>query len=274
MTKASPPISPHAASRSASERSAAALARREKKLERDLDLERLPRHIAVIPDGNGRWAKQRGWNDRIRGHESGIQAIRMVVTECARLHIGALSVYSFSRDNWNRSRHETSALMRFFRKFLIAERPTLLDNNIRLIHTGWREDLPGYVLRALDRTLELTAGNTGMVLNLAVSYSSRQEIADAARAIAQKVAAGALTPDEITPQVLGQHLYAPEIGDPDLLIRTSGEHRISDFMLYQMSYTEIFFSSVLWPDFHHADLLEALVSYQGRQRRYGKVGGA
>lgn len=249
----------------------AAAGRRERELEHRLDPERLPRHLAVIPDGNGRWAKAHGFGDRVKGHEAGAEAIRTVIKECGRLGIPVLSIYAFSRDNWSRDRHETSALMQFFRRYLVSERGRLREHGIRLVHSGSREDLPTYVLKALDRTIALTAGNTGMVLNLAVSYSGREEIAHAARGLAAKVAAGGLNPDEITPELFAQHLYNPDLGNPDLLIRTSGERRISDFLLYQMNYAEIHFTPVLWPDFQRVHLLEALVDYQGRRRRFGRV---
>ena len=251
-----------------------ALARRERSLEKRLDLARLPRHVAVIPDGNGRWARLRGWADRTKGHEAGVEAIRTLITECARLGLGALSIYAFSRDNWARPRHETSMLMRFFRKFLIAERKRLMDNRIRLVHSGRREDLPPAVIAELDRTMALTAGNDGMVLNLAVSYGGREEIAHAARVLARQAAAGRLDPDAITPETVAAALYHPELPDPDLLIRTSGEQRISDFLLYEVSYAELHFTPVLWPDFRLAHLLEALVDYQERERRFGKVADA
>lgn len=245
--------------------------RREQELEALLDLERLPRHVAVIPDGNGRWAKTHGLLDRTQGHEAGIESIRVLIESCARLHLPALTVYAFGRDNWGRPRHETSTLMRFFRKFLVAERARLEENDIRLVHSGHWADLPAAVLKEFDHTMELTANNQGMVLNLAVSYSGRMEILTAVQTVAQKVADGLLKPEEITPEVFETGFYHPELGDPDLLIRTSGEHRISDFLIYQIRYTEFYFPEVLWPDFRREHLLEALVAFQSRDRRYGKV---
>ncbi|NQU42410.1 di-trans,poly-cis-decaprenylcistransferase [bacterium] len=250
--------------------SPAAPSDREHQLEKQLDPGRLPRHIAIIPDANGRWAKTHGWADRVKGHEAGIQAIRTTIEECARLGIEILSIYAFSRDNWKRSRHETSSLMRFFQKFLIVERPLLEKHNIRLLHSGRREDLPAYVLEALDRTMELTANHTGLQLNLAVSYSGRDEIVRAAQTLAIRVQKGEIQPQDITPERFAHHLYHPELGDPDLLIRTSGENRISDFLLYQMHYAELHFTSILWPDFRRADLLEGIVAYQTRERRFGR----
>lgn len=248
-----------------------ALARRERSLEERLDPTRLPRHVAVIPDGNGRWARSRGWADRTKGHEAGVEAIRTLIEECARLDISALSVYAFSLDNWARPRRETAMLMRFFRKFLVAERERLMANRIRLIHSGRRQDLPDAVLAELQRTMELTAHNDGMVLNLAVSYGGREEIAHAMRQIARRAAAGELDPETVTPETVASALYHPELPDPDLLIRTSGEQRVSDFLLYEGSYAELYFTPVLWPDFCRMHLLEALVDYQERERRFGKV---
>lgn len=242
----------------------------ERRLEEALDPERMPAHIAIIPDGNGRWARQRGLADRVKGHEAGIDAIRDTIESCARLRLRALSIYAFSMDNWKRSRHETSALMRFFRKFLIAERDRLRDNDIRLVHSGRREDLPRYVVDALDKTMALTENNRGMVLNLAVSYSGRQEIVRAAQRLAALAAQSRLDPEAIDGDLFARQLYHPEIGNPDLLIRTSGERRISDFLLYQMSYAEIHFCPVLWPDFRRRHLLEAITDYQQRERRFGR----
>ncbi len=241
----------------------------ERDLEAELDRARLPRHIAIIPDGNGRWARQRGFADRVRGHEAGFKAIRDVVETCVELGVDALSIYAFSRDNWQRSRHETSTLMRMLRRFLISERGLLKEHDVRLIHTGRREDLPRYVTQALDKTLALTADNAGMTLNLCVSYSGRLEISDAARRLAEKVRDGEIDADDITPDAIAQHLYAPQLGDPDLLIRTSGERRISDFLTWQLNYSELHFTDVYWPDFRRAHLVEALVDYQSRQRRFG-----
>lgn len=232
----------------------------------------MPAHVAIIMDGNGRWARKHGWKDRIRGHEAGIKAVRETVESCAQLHLKALTLYAFSRENWQRPKHETSALMRLLRRFLIEERPTLKKNNIRLIATGRLEDLPAKALAVLDKTRELTAQNTGLTLNLALSYSGREEIAEAARALARQAAAGTIRPGDITPETISAHLYAPELGDPDLLIRTSGEYRISNFLLWQLAYAEIYITDVLWPDFRRADLLEALVDYQNRERRFGRVG--
>ncbi|MBN1868584.1 isoprenyl transferase [Candidatus Sumerlaeota bacterium] len=253
------------------EADAAAVERREKELERSLKPSLLPRHVAIIMDGNGRWARSRGWSERIRGHEAGTQAVRAAVETCARLKLEALTLYAFSLENWQRPRRETSALMHLLRRFLVAERDELMENNIRLIATGRLDDLPGYARQALDKTREMTAANTGLVLNLALSYSGREEIAHAVRALAQQVAEGRLQPDDIVQESITENLYAPELGDPDLLIRTSGELRVSNFLLWQIAYAEIYITDVLWPDFRKVHLLEAFVDYQKRSRRFGKV---
>ncbi|HUT24674.1 MAG TPA: isoprenyl transferase [Sumerlaeia bacterium] len=242
-----------------------------RELEQQLDPARLPRHVAIIMDGNGRWAKQRGWSDRIRGHEAGAKAVRETVESCARLSIQALTLYAFSLENWQRPQSEISTLMRLLRRFLVQERPALKKNNIRLIASGRLDDLPPAARNTLRQTCNLTRDNTGLTLNLALSYSGREEIAHAARALAREAAEGRLEPDRITPEMIAERLYAPELGDPDLLIRTSGEWRISNFLLWQMAYTEIYVTEVLWPDFRRVHLLEALVDYQRRERRFGKV---
>jgi len=244
---------------------------RVRELEQQLDPARLPRHVAIIMDGNGRWAKQRGWSDRIRGHEAGAKAVRETVESCARLSIQALTLYAFSLENWQRPQSEISTLMRLLRRFLVQERPALKKNNIRLIASGRLDDLPPAARNTLRQTCNLTRDNTGLTLNLALSYSGREEIAHAARALAREAAEGRLEPDRITPEMIAERLYAPELGDPDLLIRTSGEWRISNFLLWQMAYTEIYVTEVLWPDFRRVHLLEALVDYQRRERRFGKV---
>ena len=243
----------------------------ERTFEKQLDPRRLPAHVAIIMDGNGRWAQMRGWKDRIRGHEAGIESVRAAAENCAQLGIHALTLYAFSKENWQRPKRETSALMLLLRKFLVDERPTLQKNNIRLIASGCLEDLPQASRDVLDETRELTAKNKGMILNLALSYSARQEITQAARELARLAVEGELMPEAITPELLAKHLYTPELPDPDLLIRTSGELRISNFLLWQLAYTEIHVTPTLWPDFRRVHLLEALVEYQGRDRRFGKV---
>jgi len=230
----------------------------------------VPRSVAVIMDGNGRWAKQRRL-ERIRGHERGIDAVRETVTECARLGVQALTLYAFSEENWARPRIEIEALMRLLVKFLVNERPTLMDNDVRLVHAGRRERLGPKVLDTLDETIALTADNGGMALCLALSYGGRTEIVDAARALAVRVRDGDLAPEDIDEAVLAAQLYQPTLPDPDLLIRTAGERRISNFLLWQISYAELHVTDVCWPDFRKEHLLAAFRDFGRRERRFGKV---
>lgn len=230
----------------------------------------VPRSVAVIMDGNGRWASQRGW-ERIRGHERGIEAVREIVTECASLGVEALTLYAFSEENWQRPQREIDLLMRLLTRFLVEERPTLMRNRVRLLHLGRMHRLAADVQAVLQETLDLTAGNAGMRLCLAVSYGGRAEIADAAQAIAREVAAGRLDPEAVDESVLHQHLYHPELPDPDLLIRTAGEQRISNFLLWQVSYAEIHVCEVCWPDFRKEHLHAAFRDFGQRRRRFGRV---
>ncbi len=236
-----------------------------------LDPSRLPAHVAVIMDGNGRWARQRGLISRIKGHEAGIESVREATRTCAELGLRVLTLYAFSKENWARPSAEVSALMNLLSRFLVAERDELMENNIRLRMIGAREDLPDSARRALDETMALTAGNDGMTLNLALSYGARDELARATRRIAEAVERGELRPEQITPDVIAQHLDTADLPDPDLLIRTSGELRVSNFLLWQIAYAEIHVTPVLWPDFRREQLLSALVDFQGRERRYGTV---
>jgi len=233
--------------------------------------DRYPRHVAVIMDGNGRWAREHGFRERIHGHRAGIKAVRETTETCAELGIQALTLFAFSTENWQRPRKEIIALMRLLEEFLVAERPGLMENEIRLVASGHLDDLASDARRALEETIRLTQGNTRMVLNLALSYGARQEIVDAVRRIAESAAKGELDPESITPEVISQHLYHPELGDPDLLIRTSGEMRVSNFLLWQIAYAELYVTPVLWPEFRRRHLLEALLAYQQRERRFGKV---
>jgi undecaprenyl diphosphate synthase len=247
---------------------------REKEWEARLDPLKMPAHVAIIMDGNGRWARKNGFRSRVKGHAAGIESVRQVVENAARLGFKALTLYAFSRENWQRPRTEVDTLMRYLRKFLVDERPRLQRNNIRLIASGSLDDLPDASRATLRESMDLTRDNTGMVLNLALSYSGRQEIVDAAIQMAKRVQAGELRPEDISIEEFSKRLYAPELGDPDLLIRTSGEFRISNFLLWELAYTEIHITQTLWPDFRRAHLLEALVDYQGRDRRFGKVSGS
>ncbi|MCA8950449.1 MAG: di-trans,poly-cis-decaprenylcistransferase [Planctomycetes bacterium] len=221
-------------------------------------------------DGNGRWAKRAGL-ERIRGHERGTEAVRTTVTECARLGVEALVLYAFSEENWKRPKREIKLLFGLLERFLVQERPTLMDNDVRLLHSGRRERLPADVLALLDETIALTAGNRGMRLGLAISYGGRQELTDATRAIARRVAQGELAPDAVDEAELARHLYLPELPDPDLLIRTAGELRVSNFLLWQISYAEIWVSDVCWPEFGRDELHAAFRDYGRRVRRFGEV---
>lgn len=233
----------------------------------DLDPAKLPRHLAIIMDGNGRWAQGQGFV-RTRGHEKGAETIRTITTECARLGLERLTLYAFSNENWKRPRTEISFLMRLLKRFLIDERPTLVENDVRLTAIGRLDDLPADAMAELDRTRDLTAGHKGLNLCLALSYGGRAEIVDAARHLAAEAAAGRLDPAAIDEDLIAAHLYQPGI-DPDLLVRTAGERRISNFLLWQVSYAEIYVTDVCWPDFGVTDLHAALADYGGRVRKFG-----
>jgi len=230
----------------------------------------VPRSVAVIMDGNGRWAKQAGL-ERFRGHERGIDAVRTTVTECVRLGVGTLVLYAFSEENWQRPQREINLLFKLLKRFLVEERPTLMKNRVRLLHSGRTARLAPDVKQLLDETIAMTGANTGMRLSLAISYGGRQELVDGMKAIAARVKAGTLQPDQIDEAVIRQHLYQPDLPDPDLLIRTAGEQRISNFLLWQMSYAEIHTSDVCWPDFGKEELEAAFRDYGSRVRKFGKV---
>ena len=234
--------------------------------------EQLPRHIAIIMDGNGRWASERGV-PRLAGHAAGAKVVRGVVTECARLGLEALTLYSFSSENWKRPKDEIDFLMELYAEYLVAEREEIQENNIRFHQVGRREGLPESVLLQLDTTVELSKGNTGLNLCLALNYGARAEIVDAVRGIASKVKAGQLEPGDIDEDLLGAALYTAGIIDPDLLIRTAGEFRISNFLLWQLSYAEFYVEPVCWPDFTVEHLHLAIKEYANRDRRYGGLDG-
>ncbi|MDA0375478.1 MAG: polyprenyl diphosphate synthase [Planctomycetota bacterium] len=236
----------------------------------DADAIPVPRSVAIIMDGNGRWARSRGL-ERIRGHERGITAVRETVEECARLGVEGLTLYAFSEENWSRPQLEISMLMRLLKKFLVEERPTLMDNRVQLLHVGRRERLAPDVLRILDETIELTAGNDGMKLGLAISYGGRAEIVDAARRAAIAVRDGALDPEALDEAAFRGFLYHPEIPDPDLMIRTAGEMRVSNFLLWQVSYAELHVEDVCWPDFRKEHLHAAFRAFGRRVRKFGAV---
>ncbi len=228
--------------------------------------ERIPRSIAIIMDGNGRWARQRGL-PRPVGHQEGAKVVRKIVQQCAKLGIKALSLYSFSLENWNRPAEEVNALMHLYAEYLISERPTLVEQNVRLRHLGRREGLPKAVLTELDKSIRATEGNTGMYLCLALNYGSRAEIIDAVKSLCRK---GTL-PEQVTEQAISDELGTAGIPDPDLLIRTAGELRVSNFMLWQISYAEFYVTDKYWPDFNEETLIEAIRAYTGRHRRFGGV---
>lgn len=230
----------------------------------------LPRHVALIMDGNGRWAKRRGWN-RVRGHEEGAESVRVVVRACRRLGIGWLTLYAFSQENWARPQAEVSALMKLLNRFLKKERAEMLERGIRLNTIGEIERLPKATRELLARTMADTAGGREMVLTLALSYGGRQELIRAARLLAAEAAAGRLAPEQIDEAALAARLYTAGMPDPDLLIRTSGEQRTSNFLPWQMAYTEFYFTETLWPDFREEELMAALHSYARRQRRFGRT---
>ncbi len=230
-----------------------------------------PRHVAIIMDGNGRWAKKRLLN-RVKGHEKGAETVRMVVRATRELGIGHLTLYAFSTENWQRPAAEVSALMTLLKRFLLSERSEMLDNGIRLSAIGDLSRLPAEVMATLDEIRGVTAQNTGMVLHLALSYGGREEILAAARALAADAASGRLDPGRVTGEDFAARLYTAGTPDPDLLIRTSGEMRISNFLLWQSAYTELFFTPTLWPDFSKEEYHSILNDYAARERRFGKTG--
>ena len=234
--------------------------------------EQLPRHVAIIMDGNGRWASGRGF-PRAIGHRRGIQSVRSVVEEGCRLGLGQLTLYCLSVENWKRPRHELMFLFRLLRHFLVLERAELMEQNVRLSMIGRRDGLPDEILREFDLTAETTSTNTGMTLCLAVNYGGRAEIADAARRIAEDTKSGRISPSDVDETLFASYLYTAGSPDPDLLIRTAGELRVSNYLLWQISYAELYVTEVLWPDFRADDLLAACVSYAGRNRKFGGLPG-
>jgi len=235
-----------------------------------LDTANLPSHIAIIMDGNGRWAKKRLLN-RVKGHKKGAETVRTIVRTCREIGISTLTLFAFSTENWSRPKAEVNALMNFLKQFLESERSELIKNNIRLNAIGQIERLPDKVQTALHDTVFLTQKNNDMLLNLALSYGGRSEIVAMVQNIASKVKQGKIDIDTINSELIADHLYTKKIPDPDLLIRTSGEMRISNFLLWQISYSEIFFTETLWPDFGKDELLEIIKDYQSRERRFGKI---
>lgn len=238
-----------------------------------VDDRHIPRSVAIIMDGNGRWAADRNL-PRSAGHQVGARNVRRIVTEAARLGLDALTLYSFSIENWNRPADEVNALMHLYAEYLVNERTTVMDHNIRVRHLGRREGLPDTVLRELDETVRASADNTGMYLCLALNYSSRAEITDAVRHIAARSASGEIAPDAIDPELISRSLGTAGIGDPDLIIRTSGEMRVSNFLLWQISYAEFYVTDAYWPDFDEAEFHEAIRDFATRRRRFGGVDNA
>jgi undecaprenyl diphosphate synthase len=241
---------------------------RDEALLSSIDWERLPRHVAIIMDGNGRWAAQRG-QPRIAGHRAGVEAVRAAVDTGARLGLGALTLYAFSTENWKRPRYEVDALMRMLRKYLRIELDEIDRQNIRFQTIGRTDALARNVREEIARASEQTAKNTGMVLSVALNYGGRAEIVDACRAAMRKLSAEGKSPDELTEDGIACELYTRDLAELDLLVRTSGELRISNFLLWQSAYAEIHVTETLWPDFRRVHLLEAVLDYQQRSRRFG-----
>ena len=233
--------------------------------------EKLPRHVAVIMDGNGRWAKKKAMN-RIRGHEEGAESVREIVRASREIGISWLTLYAFSEENWRRPRYEIGALMKLLKHFLKSELKEMLENGIRLQTIGRTYKLPKDIQRVLSETMSRTASNKDMVLTLALSYGGRQEITDGLQRIAARIEAGKLSARDVTEDLVRDSLYTAAMPDPDLLIRTSGECRVSNFLLWQIAYTEIYMTPTLWPDFRKEEYLKALEEYQRRERRFGATG--
>lgn len=231
---------------------------------------KIPKHVAIIMDGNGRWAQQRGL-PRIKGHQAGAESVREALRACRKYGVRYLTLYAFSVENWSRPSSEIRGLMHLLRYFLHKDERELHENRVRLRAIGRLHDLPEPVRRELERVIKATALYTDWQLILALSYGGRAEIVDATRKIARRVAAGELNPRQINEAVFAKHLYAPDVPDPDLMIRTSNEVRLSNFLLWQLSYTELYFTDVLWPDFREPDFVKALEAFSHRERRFGNI---
>jgi undecaprenyl diphosphate synthase len=236
-----------------------------------IDLTRLPRHVAIIMDGNGRWARKRK-RPRLFGHKVGAESVRDIVETCREIGIGYLTLYAFSSENWRRPAKEVTGLMTILKNYLDAELPRMQKNDIRLMSIGDRQRLPEAIRESLQRGIEATAGNSSLTLNLALSYGSRDELIRAVKTISSRCLQGELAPEMITEQTIGESLDTSSLPDPDLLIRTGGEARLSNFLLWQISYAEIYFTETMWPDFRKAVFLQALAEYQSRERRFGRTG--
>ncbi len=236
-----------------------------------IDKGRLPQHIAIIMDGNGRWAEEKG-QDRLYGHFHGVESVRNIVEGCAELGIHYLTLYAFSTENWDRPQQEVEGLMSLLVDTIRKEVPTLNKNNIRLHVIGDMNMLPQFAYNELQEALEMTSANTGLNLIMALSYSSRWELVNAVKNIGIDVKAGKIDPTTITHETLEKYLATSQFPDPELMIRTSGEYRISNFLLYQLAYAELYFTNTRWPDFRKENLYEAIIDFQGRERRFGKTG--
>lgn len=235
-----------------------------------LNIAQVPRHIAIIMDGNGRWAQHQGL-PRYHGHRQGAKTVEEIALYCVELGMESLTLYSFSMENWKRPRSEVNALMHLYARYLVEIRETLEKNNVTMVHLGRKDSLPEQVRRELEKTIELTRDNTGMILALALNYGGRTEIIDAVRKIAHEYKQDKIKLDDIDEQCLGSHLYTAGLKDPDLLIRTANEMRISNFLLWQISYSEFFVTRTLWPDFKKNDLEEAILAYSKRHRHFGTI---
>jgi undecaprenyl diphosphate synthase len=234
----------------------------------DLSTERLPRHIAIIMDGNGRWAQNRGL-PRIEGHRRGVQSVRTVVEECARLGIEQLTLYCFSSENWKRPRPELDLLMSLLNSYVVAEREEIMRQDIQFTTIGRTDRISQKILKEVNKTISMSENNPGMRLCLALDYGARDELVSAMKLIAEKVQTGELNADEIDEETISNHLYTAGMNDPDLVIRTAGEMRISNFLLWQISYAELWVTDILWPDFRQPELFTALKDFAGRDRRFG-----
>ena len=235
-----------------------------------INLENLPSHVAIIMDGNGRWAKKQG-KLRLFGHNNGVSSVRAVTEASAELGLKYLTLYAFSTENWNRPQDEVNGLMKLLIQTIEAETPTLNKNNVRLLSIGDSSRMPEDVNKRLQACIKTTENHTGLTLILALSYSSRWEITKATQDIANDIAQGIIKKEEITEELISNYMCTKNIPDPELLIRTSGEYRISNFLLWQIAYSELYFTDVLWPDFQKEDLYKAIVNYQSRERRFGKT---
>jgi undecaprenyl diphosphate synthase len=240
----------------------------ETQLQLDVPPERRPRHVAIIMDGNGRWA-QRQQLPRIRGHQEGAKIARVITEECSRLGVEQITLYCLSSENWKRPEDELEFLMFLLSEYMVEERKTMMDNNIRLQIIGRRERIPDDVQTEMDKSIELTSANTGTCLCMAINYGGRTEIVDAIQKISRKVAANEISPADITEDLVSQHLYTAGMSDPDLLIRTAGEMRISNYLLWQISYAELWVTEKMWPEFEIADFHQAIRDYSQRNRRFG-----